>query len=164
MATPTNLPASFTDGTALPAASLNNLRGAFRILQVVTGTINTQATFTSSTPATTGCTATITPQSSTSKILVLSSIGGVNKQSTDTGVDLYIYRNGSQLLKTGAAVARDRTTNECNSHASALYLDNPATTSATTYAIFGASVANTAYALTQHNSAYSVIVLCEVSA
>jgi len=164
MATPTNLPASFTDATALPAASLNAIRGAFRVLQVVTGTTATQATFTSSTPATTGITATITPQSSSSKILIVSSIGGCNKQSNDTGLNLWIYRNGSQLVKTGAAICKNSTGNEENGHASALYLDSPATTSATTYAIFGASSANNIYAIAQHQTTTSVIVLCEISA
>jgi hypothetical protein len=164
MATPTNLPAAVAVGDLATASFINDLRGAFRILQVVTGTTSTQATFTSSTPATTGITATITPQSNTSKILVLASIGGCNKQTNDTGLDLWIYRNGSQLLKTGASICKNSTGNQENGHASALYLDNPATTSATTYAIFGASVANNIYAIAQHQSATSVIVLCEVSA
>ena len=164
MATPTNLPASFSTAQVLTAAQMNDLRGAFRILQVVTGTTSTQFTSTSSTPATIGLSASITPQSSSSKILVLASIGGVNKQTNDTGMNLWIYRNGSQLLKTGSAICKNSTGNEENGHASALYLDNPGTTSATTYAIFGASSANNAYALAQHQSAFSVIVLCEVSA
>jgi len=133
------------------------------ILQVVTGTTNTQATFTSSTPATTGITATITPKSTSSKILVSSSVGGCNKQTNDTGLDLWIYRNGSQLLKVGANIGSVSSGSQTNSHASVLYLDNPATTSATTYAIFGASTANNNYALTQHQSAYSVIILSEVA-
>jgi len=164
MATPTNLPAAQTTGNVLTAAYMNDLRGAFRILQIVTGTTATQATFTSSTAATTGITATITPQSNTSKILVFSSIGGCNKQTNDTGLNLFIYKNGSLLVKTGAAICKNSSGNEENGHASALYLDSPATTSATTYAIFGASSANNAYAIAQHQSTTSVIVLCEVSA
>jgi hypothetical protein len=163
MATPTNLPASFTS-EVLTSAAMNNLRGAFRILQVVTGTTSTQFTSTTSTPASIGLSASITPQSSSSKILVLASIGGVNKQSNDTGLNLWIYRNGSQLLKTGSSICRNSSGNEENGHASALYLDNPSTTSATTYAMFGASSAGNAFALAQHQSAFSVIVLCEVSA
>ena len=134
-----------------------------RILQLLTATTNTQATFTSNTPATTGLTATITPKSTSSKIVVTCSIGGVNKQSNDTGVDLYIYRNGSQLLKVGASICRNSSGNEQNGHASVLYYDNPATTSATTYAIFGSSSANNIYAITQHQSAYSVMTLTEMS-
>jgi hypothetical protein len=134
------------------------------VLQVVTGTTSTQATFTSATPATTGITATITPKSATSKILISASISGVNKQSSNTSLDTWIYRNGSQLLKIGSKILSDNTTNECHGHASALYLDNPATTSATTYAIFGNSNAGSNYALTQWAGAStSVITLSEVA-
>ena len=35
MATPTALPSTFVANTVLPAADLNLLRGAFRVLQVV---------------------------------------------------------------------------------------------------------------------------------
>jgi hypothetical protein len=38
MATPTNLPATQTTGNVLTAAYMNDLRGAFRVLQVVQGT------------------------------------------------------------------------------------------------------------------------------
>ena len=41
MATPTNLPASFVAGAILTAAQQNDLRGAFRVLQVVQGTTTT---------------------------------------------------------------------------------------------------------------------------
>jgi hypothetical protein len=42
MATPTTLPASFVAGSILTAAELNDLRGAFRVLQVVNATIQLQ--------------------------------------------------------------------------------------------------------------------------
>ena len=38
MATPTTLPAAFVSGAILTADQMNNLRGAFRVLQVVTST------------------------------------------------------------------------------------------------------------------------------
>jgi hypothetical protein len=44
MATPTTLPASFVAGNILTAAQLNNLRGAFRVLQVVQATDATLTT------------------------------------------------------------------------------------------------------------------------
>jgi hypothetical protein len=54
---------------------------------------------------------------------------------------------------------------ETNSHASAFYLDSPATTSATTYSVYGASSANTTFALMNHTgSATSTLLLLEVSA
>ena len=164
MATPTNLPADFSPGQVLTAANMDDLRGAFRILQVVSGSTSTQATFSTNAYATTGVTATITPQSTSSKILVMSHIGGVNKQGSNTGLNLRLYRNGSSLVFFGARVGFDSTTNEANADASCVFLDDPNTTSATTYAIFGASSANTTFALAQHQGANSSIILCEVSA
>jgi hypothetical protein len=151
-------------GAVLTASQMNNLRGAFRILQVVSATTATQATFSSSTFATTGITASITPQSTSSKILVLSHIGGVNKQSSNTGLNLALYKNGSSLSFFGARVGFNSTSNEANADASCVFLDSPNTLSAITYAIFGASSANSGFALAQHQGATSSIILCEISA
>jgi len=71
MATPTNLPAAQTTGNVLTAAWVNDLRGAFRILQVVQGATTTLASSTSSTFVDTNLSATITPQSTSSLILVV---------------------------------------------------------------------------------------------
>ena len=50
--------------------TIDRLNRAGNILQVVNGTYSTQTTSSSSTPADTGLTATITPTSASSKILV----------------------------------------------------------------------------------------------
>ena len=90
MATPTNLPAAFTVGQVLTSTQMNDLRGAFRVLQVVYATTAAQAVSTSSTYGDTGLTATITPQSADSKILVCVSQNGVHKSSGDTSVGLIL--------------------------------------------------------------------------
>ena len=136
------------------------------VLQVVQSTYSSQATFSSSTPASTGIAASITPQSSSSKILIVSSVAGCNKQTSDTSLSLWIYRGASQIIKGAGRVCKTTTTSEANGHATLVYLDSPATTSSTTYTIYGASDANAAYALTNHSSAgsTSTIVLFEISA
>jgi hypothetical protein len=48
MAAVTTLPAAFVAGNVLTAAQLNNLRGAFRVLQVVQSITTTAVTITSS--------------------------------------------------------------------------------------------------------------------
>ena len=70
MATPTTLPSSFTAGQVLTAAQMNDLRGAFRVLQVVSSTWTTAAINSTTTYADTGLTATITPSATSSKVLV----------------------------------------------------------------------------------------------
>ena len=137
-----------------------------KILQIVSATHSAQSTFSSSTPATTGLTATITPTSATSKILVMGSFAGCNRQSTDTGLHLWLYRGATQVIQCCSNVGKiTGSTLQTNSHASATYLDSPATTSATTYTIYGASSANSAFAVMNHTSTpTSTLTLLEVSA
>jgi hypothetical protein len=75
MATPTTLPASFTSGQILTASELNDLRGAFRVLQVVQSTKNNVFSTSSATFVDiTDLSVSITPSATTSKILVCMSV------------------------------------------------------------------------------------------
>jgi hypothetical protein len=74
MATPTNLPADFVPGAVLTAAQMDDLRGAFRILQVVSTTDNTPRSTTANYPTTSGISLTITPQSTSSLIYLMASV------------------------------------------------------------------------------------------
>ena len=161
MATPTNLPASFVAGAVLTAAQQNDLRGAFRILQVVQGTSTTLSTSTSATFADTTITATITPQSATSKVLVLVS-QNVYSNTAGTGGTFRIVR-GSTTIWTTVDVCFGGSSGFIDQW-SPIYLDSPATTSATTYkTTFNRSTgAGTIFA--QPNGSNSSIILCEVSA
>jgi hypothetical protein len=150
MATPTSLPASFVAGNVLTAAQMNNLRGAFRILQVV-NTIKTD-TFTSGTIAkgaeadVTGLSATITPSSTSSKILVIANVNGSTLGTALANAPLVVYRvyrgatsigqgdaSGSRTqVATHSGVA---TTSAGMGNGVSIILDSPATTSATTYKV-----------------------------
>jgi hypothetical protein len=161
MATPTTLPSSFTDGTALPAASLNNLRGAFRVLQVVAGSTTTVTTTTSATYVDTTLTATITPQSNTSKILVL---------VTQTFLpDVAATDQSIQVLRGATSIGV--TTGVGYSSASLVVanfatnvLDSPATTSATTYKTQFKRNSGTGTLYANLNSNPANIILLEISA
>lgn len=74
MATPTPLPGDFSPGQVLTAAEMDGLRGAFRILQVVSTTDTTSRTTTSTFPVVSGMSITITPQSTSSLIFITSTI------------------------------------------------------------------------------------------
>ena len=97
MATPTTLPASFSAGAVLTAAQMNNLRGAFRVLQVVGATYSTQTSSSSSTFADTGLTASITPSATSSKILVFVQQAGCGKTSSDTECQLKLVRGVTDI-------------------------------------------------------------------
>jgi hypothetical protein len=165
MATPTNLPATAVSGEILTAAYVNNLRGAFRILQVVYGTTATQVTSATNTPVDPGLTATITPQSVTSKILVAVQQNGLLKITNDTSMELNLFRGATLIANIGAqiGVTGSGATNGVGG-AGIHLLDEPATTSATTYKTSFFSLSNLATVAVQHAGSRSTIVLMEVSA
>lgn len=165
MAAPTNLPASFTAATVLPASSLNNLRGAFRILQVVMGSTTTVTSNSTTTYADTTLTASITPQSSSSKVLILVYHPSVNKSGDlNSGVLLRLVRGSTTISTFGAGLGYTGTTTTVTSGTSLAYLDTPAVASATTYKTQFANNVAAAAAQVQTSSSMSTIILLEVSA
>jgi hypothetical protein len=134
MATPTNLPASFVTGAVLTAAQQNDLRGAFRILQIVESTPTTSlVTSTSTTFQDCGLSLTITPQATTNKILCVYMINGFTSAAT-TGLGIRLLRGASTVV--GSDLDNCYGTSSGIATNSTLYLfDAPATTSATTYKV-----------------------------
>lgn len=109
-----------------------------KVLQVVQATYDTETTSTSSTYSDTGLTATITPSSATSKILVTVAQPLQINVSSGTAAEgsLNLVRGSTEIVQrasnsfsiggpSGALISRQYT--------STVYLDSPATTSATTY-------------------------------
>jgi hypothetical protein len=164
MATPTNLPASFSTGAVLTAAQMNDLRGAFRILQIVSGTTGTAASSTSATLATTGLSATITPQSTNNKILVFASMTGCKTAATLTGIEFAFFRGATNILTFAKFGGYTTSSTDTNFGVTGIVFDNPATTSARTYEVrFARSVGSGTVEVQQGNNTTSTIILCEVS-
>jgi hypothetical protein len=165
MAAVTTLPAAFVANTVLTAAQLNDLRGAFRILQVVQGTTATQVTSSTTTYVTTGLTATITPSSTSSKILCIVQQNGAGKESTNTFVLLRLLRGATNISQIEAYGGFTNTTGiNYVGTMGTVFLDSPATVAATTYTTHIASGNNTALVSVQANSGNSTMILMEVSA
>jgi hypothetical protein len=167
MATPTNLPVAEVAYTTLAASWLNDLRGAFRILQVVQGTYSTPVVSSSTTFADTGLSATITPQSSTSKILVLVHQASCGKVAGNTQTHMYLQllRNATSVIVfDGSATYTNSSADNYIGTVSTAYLDSPATTSAITYKTQFRNNVNAASVAVQVNSVTSTITLLEVSA
>lgn len=132
---------TFSDSTTQTTAYVR----AGSILQVVNATYATQITSSSSTLADTGLTATITPTSATSKIIVLVALNGCGKDTGDTWLRTALLRGASIISYLGAFDGYTATSgNAFFGSISTNYLDSPATTSATTYKIQFASVQNIA--------------------
>ena len=114
------------------------------VIQVVYVDYGTETSNSTSTFADTGLTATITPTSATSKILVLFSQNGVLKTLNNTALLLKLLRDGSVIFNIHDIAASTNNTSLNSVGAIAgTYLDAPATTSAVTYKTQFASRANT---------------------
>ena len=115
------------------------------VLQVVTATSPYGAGTTNSTTTyvATGLTATITPSSTSNKILV--SVSQANRKSnanSGTEAQSKLYR-GSTAISDVISTCYTGTALELRTMASFSYLDSPATTSATTYTMYGSASAGT---------------------
>lgn len=160
MATPTNLPAASTTGEVLTAAYVNDLRGAFRILQVVSATTSTSTAASSATFVDTTLTVTITPQSNTSKIFVM-----VNQSLFVFSGDSASFRllKGATVLQTQLSAVFSSASNILG-NASFMFLDSPATTSATTYKTQIARASGTGSVTANINNNPANITVFEISA
>jgi hypothetical protein len=160
-----------TPTLTLPSASgtIDRLNRAGNILQVVQASYSTEITSSSSTFADTGLTATITPTSSSSKVLVLVNQNGCGKETNDTYYFLRLLRDSTVILNIErfGAFTNSILKNWVGSSSSS-FLDSPATTSATTYKTQFASGANNAVVYMQTGAAgattSSTITLMEVAA
>ena len=161
MATPTTLPASFVAGNILEAAQLNDLRGAFRILQVVQDSTTSNQSTTSATYVDTDLSLSITPQSSSSKILaVFAGVTFSNAAATEGACNIVrssttiaeaiglSYNSAGSTIGTPIIVA----------------LDSPATASAVTYKVQFKRVGGIGTFLIAANSSYCSLTLLEISA
>ena len=137
------------------------------VLQVVTATYSTTTSNSTSTYADTGLTATITPTSATSKILIFvyhpentKSNGNANN---DIGINL--LRNGTQIALISYDLGYTGTAINLYFSAAGSYYDSPASTSALTYKTqFRNTFGNAASATVQQNNVPSTITLMEIAA
>ena len=147
MATPTSLPATFVAGNVLTAAQMNNLRGAFRILQVVRATDATSRTTTSTTYVDANISVTITPTSADSDIMLIWTALAEPTGGTGFTFQEHQITDSSNVAISGAEAAEigAEGTTDTYQMATLIAFDSPATTSATTYkGRFQAYTGNTA--------------------
>ena len=148
-----------SSGQSIPKAALPT--GS--VLQVVNATHSTQVTTTSSSFVTTNLTASITPTSSTSKIFVIATMP-ISTAANENG-KLTIYRNGSNIApNTGLGVFQ--TSAVIYAGLTIQLLDSPATTSSTTYAVFGSASGGSTVTFNTllTGASSSVITLMEIAA
>lgn len=155
------------DDLAAGAVTRSKIGYAGAVLQVVNATLIGFASRSSSTFADTGLTATITPTSSTSKILVMADISGCGSDTNPTALQLRLLRNSTTIVNIEDFAATGSASSYYVGACSTNYLDSPATTSATTYKIQFASRANAAFVYVNvagsNNYTTSTITLMEIA-
>ena len=134
------------------------------VIQVVQGVYSTTVSSTSNTYIDTGLTATITPSSTSSKILVTFDQQGVGKVTNNTGCSLRLMRDTTQIQLPSEYSPYTGTTAEVRgTSVSSRFLDSPNTTSATTYKVQFKSLNNNATALVNDPQGNSNITLMEIA-
>ena len=160
MATPTNLPASFTPGQVLTANAMDNLRGAFRVLQVKEHKVTTLVSSTSGTYVNTGLSVSITPQFTSSGILVLAS-HSIFCSSAGTFGWMRLLRSGTPIANFLDCIGAG--SSSVSSSFNFNYFDLPNTTSAVTYTTQIVRGAGAGSVQCNVNSNPAAIIVAEIS-
>jgi hypothetical protein len=150
---------------ALPA-------GGGKVLQVVTATDATAQTIATTTMTNIGLTATITPSSASSKILVLCTVfAQATRAYQYAGFRINLTRGGTQILRTWAngndSISETGLSGDSfnNDAVTITYLDSPATTSATTYRPqLGLNTTANSAAVDVNSNVTQSIILMEIGA
>ena len=139
--------------------------GKGKILQVVSAFTDTDVALSANTLTDTTLTATITPSSASNKILV-NILQAIGKQSTNTWVNIKLFRNSTELLsEPGESIGY--TGGSGNNYVGVgfgtSYEDSPSTTSSVTYKTQFRNPPGTGVARAQPDGAASFITLMEVA-
>ena len=122
-----------SSGQSIPKAALPT--GS--VLQVTQTSYTTSTSTTSEGYVTTGLSASITPTSATSKILVLISVGQYSTADGDqSGGPFALYRGASEIAALSSNTGYIVNTTTTIMPLFFQYLDSPATTSSTTYQVY----------------------------
>jgi hypothetical protein len=146
--------------------------GGGKVLQVVSSTITTETQITTTSLADTGITATITPTSATSKILVLiSQLCQADGNTNEIAIGAKLLRDATTILNYGDYGFQIEYDQGATFFTTAVpgsisYYDSPATTSATTYKVQAKLNASGSgrQASFQYDGSPSTITLLEIGA
>jgi len=118
--------------------------GGGKVLQVLAGTPLGNVNTTTTTFADTGLTVSITPASTSNKILIWVSLVGIYKSGANNSLAAKLLRDTTDILEFGGIAAYNDATSAIGvGGVSCNYLDSPSTTSATTYKVQFATTTGT---------------------
>ena len=134
------------------------------ILQVVTGNTSTPVTSTTSTYIDSGLTATITPKSTSSRVLVqVFQYFGKDTGNAENRVQVQLLRGSTGLINSGGLINYTGSVSFSINAFCMAHIDAPNTTSATTYKTQFMNPNNTANVRAQYGDGLSTIVLMELA-
>ena len=137
--------------------------GLGKVLQVVQGSAAAQVDVTTTTYMSSGLTATITPTSTSSRILIFVS-SSCAVSAANVTLDSSVFRGTASGTRIGTAVTLIAQTAGLTSvPLSILVLDSPATTSAQTYTLCAKTSGATGYINSYQSSGTSQMILVEVA-
>lgn len=132
--------------TALNASNLGSgtvpsarLPAVGKVGQVLTGVLSTKFSSSTLSYVATGCTVTITPAATSSKVFVIATLGATGCTTSDQHTHFALFRAGSIISDT-EFYARDNSYTEGRG-LSLSVLDSPSTTSATVYEVYAKATA-----------------------
>ena len=138
------------------------------VLQVVTGTTSSRLASTSTSYADTGLSVSITPSSSSNKILLIGTHADCFKtgaNSTEASIHLRLVRDSTEILDIADRGLLTGTAIELLGQISFNHLDSPSTTSATTYKTeFHNHAASALVSVQQQSAGVSTLIAMEIVA
>jgi len=139
---------------------------AGNVIQVVSVNYSTSTSTTSGSFVDLGLSASITPTSSSSKILAIACLSAVYKNGANSSVGVNIVRGSTEIVKFSEnTLAYTNTTGASGVAATMNYLDSPSTTSSTTYKIQFKNGSGTGTNVTINDSnVTSTLTLMEIAA
>jgi hypothetical protein len=145
------------------------MTGMGKVLQVVQGSLNSRFSTTSTSFVNSGLGASITPSSTSSKILILANLAGSYFAGNLTTMGANIYRDGSNLNPNSAVTRAFAHMNLDHTGLGGvlitmpiMYLDSPNSVSSISYDVYIASGSGSSAAICQDNE-YSTITLMEIA-
>jgi len=148
--------------TKLVADSLGTGVGG-KVLQVVSATYSTYTTTTSGTYQNSGLTASITPSSTSNKVLILFNVAGIITQAINTGVSIALHKSSTLLYTAWEYGCYNTSSTDNQAFCSGCYLDSPSSTSSLAYNIKFRNKNNSNSVGVQASSSTSTITLMEIA-
>ena len=138
---------------------------AGNVIQVVNATYSTSTTNSTQNYADTGLSASITPTSSSSKILILISHVGLSKSSAsgDSAINIRLLRASTSIATLATQLGYQNSATRLDFSGFFSYLDSPSTTSSTTYKTQFANANTSAAVSVQSSSDTAIMTLLEIA-